>query len=168
MKQGFVPNNTELAHLTSPTSGCRVTFTISLLKAFHYIWHFQSWQDKSEGRAKGCLMMQVLRHSWIFKKKYTKQLPDSKRAVSGMGNFYIRPHPDREVLITKFRVCLGGSHNGFVAMTLFSVLLKCILYFTRKQDRVLTSKFYIIALKDPVLQSSKKLRDVSASLKEKI
>lgn len=114
MKQGFVPNSPELAHLTSPTSGCRMTFLISLLKAFHYIWHFQSWQDKSERRAKGCLMMQVLKHSWIFKKKYTKQLPDSKRAVSGMGNFYIRPHPDREVLITKFRVCLGGSDNVLV------------------------------------------------------
>lgn len=98
-------------------------------------------------------MMQVLRHSWIFKKKYTKQLPDSKRAVSGMGNFYIRPHPDREVLITKFRVCLGGSRNNFVAMTLFSVLLKCNLCFTCKQDKVLTSKIYIIALKDPVLLS---------------
>lgn len=141
---------------------------ISLLKAFHYIWHFQSWQDKSEGGAKGCLMMQVLRHSWIFKKKYTKQLPDSMRAVSGMGNFYIRPHPDREVLITKFRVCLGGSHNGFVAMTLFSVLLKCILCFTHKQDKFLTSKIDIIALKDVVLQSLKKLRDVSDTLEEKI
>lgn len=168
MKKGFVPNNTELAHPTSPTSGCRVTFTISLLKAFHYIWHFQSWQDKSEGGATGCLMMQVLRHSWIFKKKYTKQLPDSKRAVSGMGNFYIRPHPDREVLITKFRVCLGGIHNDFVATTLLSLFLKSILCFTCKQDRVLTSKIYIIVLKDPVLQSSKKLRDVSASQEEKI
>lgn len=85
-----------------------------------------------------------------------------------MGNFYIRPHPDREVLITKFRVCLGGIHDDPIAMTLFSVLLKCILYFTRKHDKVLTSKIYIIALKDRVLQSSKKLRDVSASLEEKI
>lgn len=98
----------------SSTSGCRVTFQISLLKAFHYIWHFQSWQDKSEGRAKGCLMMQVLKHSWIFKKKYTKQLPDSKRAASGMGNFCIRPHPDREILTTKSKVCLGGSGNDLV------------------------------------------------------
>lgn len=101
----------ELAHLTSPTSGCRVTFPISLLKAFHYIWHFQSWQDNSEGRAKGCLMMQGLKHSWIFKNKYTKQLPDSERAVSCMGNFCIRPHPDKEILITKFRVCIGRSDN---------------------------------------------------------
>lgn len=92
---------------------------ISPLKAFHYIWHFQSWQDKSEGRAKRCLMMQVLKHSWIFKKKYTKQLPDSKRAVSGMGNFYIRPHPDREVLFTKLRVCLGGSNNDLVLHFIF-------------------------------------------------
>lgn len=59
-------------------------------------------------------MMQVLKHSWSFKKKYTKQLPDSKRAVSGMGNFYIRPHPDREILITEFKVCLGGSGNDLV------------------------------------------------------
>lgn len=110
----FIPNDPELAHLTSSTSGCRVTFQISLLKAFHYIWHFQSWQDKSEGRAKGCLMMQVLKHSWIFKKKYTKQLPDSKRAASGMGNFCIRPHPDREILTTKSKVCLGGSGNDLV------------------------------------------------------